>query len=131
MFIFSGSGGGWNTTLSLSTDFSQIWNSFKEIANRTQPTGFSSDNRYSICGLVGAQSFIFSNSKWIVHYLITYDLHKFLFRSWIGGMPCSPESTQYGGFGGGGAGCYGGGGGGGFIGGIGGTNETTNGQGIF
>ena len=46
LFIFSGSGGGWNTTLSLSTDFSQIWNSFKEIANRTQPTGFSSDNRY-------------------------------------------------------------------------------------
>ena len=48
MFIFSGSGGGWNTTLSLSTDFSQIWNSFKEIANRTQPTGFSSDNRYIV-----------------------------------------------------------------------------------
>ena len=48
LFIFSGSGGGWNTTLSLSTDFSQIWNSFKEIANRTQPTGFSSDNRYRI-----------------------------------------------------------------------------------
>ena len=44
-------------------------------------------------------------------------------------MPCSPESTQYGGFGGGGAGCYGGGGGGGFIGGIGGTSETTSGQG--
>ena len=121
LFIFSGSGGGWNTTLSLSTDFSQIWNSFKEIANRTQPTGFSSDNRYIIYGLIGAQSFIFLNSN----------LHKFLFHSWIGGMPCSPESTQYGGFGGGGAGCYGGGGGGGFIGGIGGTNETTSGQGIF
>lgn len=36
--------------------------------------------------------------------------------SWIGGMPCNPQSNQYGGFGGGGGGCFGGGGGGGFIG---------------
>lgn len=51
--------------------------------------------------------------------------------SWIGGMPCSPNSNQFGGFGGGGAGCYGGGGGGGFVGGHGGQSEYDNGQGGF
>ena len=79
----------------------------------------------------GWGSIIYIFKQQVNSTLFDYNLHKFLFRSWIGGMPCSPESTQYGGFGGGGAGCYGGGGGGGFIGGIGGTNETTNGQGIF
>ena len=36
--------------------------------------------------------------------------------SWMGGIPCSTKSQQWGGFGGGGAGCRGGGGGGGYIG---------------
>ena len=91
--IFPGSGGGWNTSLSLSANFSVIYSDFMHSVNRTQPTGFSSD--------------------W----------------SWIGGLPCSPNSGQFGGFGGGGAGCYGGGGGGGFIGGRGGADESSNGQG--
>ena len=36
--------------------------------------------------------------------------------SWMGGIRCSKNSRQFGGFGGGGAGCKGGGGGGGYVG---------------
>ena len=42
----TGSGGGWNTTLSLKANFYDIIKMIQENANRTQPTGFTSDNRY-------------------------------------------------------------------------------------
>ena len=116
----TGSGGGWNTTLSLKANFYDIIKMIQENANRTQPTGFTSDNRYVpvlyICKCLQAHK---TNGNCISHF------------SWVGGMPCSPESYQYGGFGGGGAGCFGGGGGGGFIGGHAGMGEYDNGHGGY
>ena len=39
--FFSGSGAGWNATLSLAANFSVIFSNWKSGVNRTQPTGFS------------------------------------------------------------------------------------------
>ena len=41
MFVL-GSGGGWNSSLSLSANFSEIYPAYQNGVNRTQPTGFSS-----------------------------------------------------------------------------------------
>ena len=41
LFIL-GSGGGWNSSLSLSANFSEIYPAYQNGVNRTQPTGFSS-----------------------------------------------------------------------------------------
>ena len=39
---FTGSGAGWNASLSLSANFSEIFPAYQQSVNRTQPTGFSS-----------------------------------------------------------------------------------------
>jgi hypothetical protein len=41
--LLLGTGGGWNTTLSLPANFSTIFTNYQNERNRTQPTGFSDD----------------------------------------------------------------------------------------
>ena len=62
----TGSGGGWNTTLSLKANFYDIIKMIQENANRTQPTGFTSDNRY-VCTCSRCKYICtYRNTKWMV-----------------------------------------------------------------